>query len=232
MNQASLLTCSRKAHRLLLASLVSLPLLGACSDDEETVAPPVDLTLTITSLDGADVDSAAPLRCDGTLAVQVAIAPGTGFTLRPRYACGNSERCGYVHVEALDGRGELLASVDSVTTTGLLELDDRLPSLAQITAVLLRGTDGTPVLNADESEVSTSIDLERPVPEGCDTIGAGGTSGLGGAPPQGGEGGGAGAAAGGAPAGGTETGGAAGSTETAGAGGGGSEDPSAGSGGI
>jgi hypothetical protein len=226
MNQASLLTFTRNANRLLLASLASLPLLGACSDDEETVAPPVDLTLTITALDGADANASEPLRCDGTLAVQVAIAPTTGFTLRPLHACGSSERCGYVHFEALDGAGEQLASVDSVTTSGLLVLEaEQLPTLAQIRAVLLRGTDGMPVLNADESEVSASVDVERPLPE-CAETGSGGSSGLGGAPAQGGADGGAGAPPGGATAGGAD----AGSPETAGGGGG--EDPSAGSGGI
>src|SRR5512134_3952335 len=168
MNHPSFLDFSRQARRLLLTTLVCLPLASACSDDEETAAPPVDLALSITALDGSEPDAAQPLRCDGTLAVQVAIEPSQTFTLRPLHACGDSKRCGYVHVEALDSDGESLASVDSVTTLGLLVLQaDALPRLARIEAALRRGIDGEPVLNADDSEVSTSIEVSRPVPEDC-----------------------------------------------------------------
>ena len=98
MTHPPVLAYCRRAHRLLLTSLLSLPLVGACSDDEETAAPPVDLSLAITALDGSAPDAADPLRCDGTLAVQVAIEPAVGFILRPLHACGDSARCGYVPV--------------------------------------------------------------------------------------------------------------------------------------
>jgi hypothetical protein len=230
-----LLAFSPQARRLLFATLVSLPLAGACGDDEETAAPPVDLALSITALDGSEPDATAPLRCDGTLAVQVVIEPAQSFTLRPRNACGVSSRCGYVHVEALDSDGERLASVDSVTTVGLLELPaDALPRLARIDATLLRGVDGEPVLNADKSEVSTSIAVSRAAPEDCEPMmgsgGAGGAPSLGGAPAQGGGENLAGSPAGGAPttSGGSPSAGAA----TAGAGGSDGTDPAAGSDGI
>ncbi|HKY35453.1 MAG TPA: hypothetical protein VJN18_05930 [Polyangiaceae bacterium] len=235
MNHPPFLAFSRKARRLLWTTLLSLPLAGACSDDEETAAPPVDLTLTITALDGSEPDAAEPLRCDGTLAVQVAIEPARSFTLRPLHACGDSTRCGYVHVKALDSNGESLASVESVTTLGLLELPtDRLSELARIEAVLLRGIDAEPVLNADRSEVSTSIEVSRPVPQDCEPIvgagGAGGAPAQGGAPPQGGAENVAGSPSGGAPP--AQGGNGAGGAPSAGAGGSDVTDPGAGTSGV
>jgi hypothetical protein len=226
---------SRRAHRLLVTSLVSLPLFGACSDDEGAPAPPVDLTLSITALDGSAPADAGDLRCDGTLAVQVGIEPARSFTLRPRSACGESTRCGYVHVEAFDVNGTLVASVDSVTTLGLLELPTGpVPQLGRIDAVLLRGIDAEPVLNADGTEVATSVDVTLAAPADCPPLGgeggapaAGGAPSAGGAPTQPG-GAGPGGAPGSAGAGGSPAGGAAGSD----AGGAGNPDPNAGAGGA
>jgi hypothetical protein len=200
MTRFPLPSFSANPRRLFVASLASLAFAGACSDDEATVAPPVDLALAITALDGAAPDASDPLRCDG-LAVQVEISPARSFTLRPLHACGSSSRCGYVHVEGLDANGNVLGSVDSVTTLALLVLpSESLGQLESVRAALLRGVDGDPVTNRDESEVVAQVELDRPAPE-CATgqggQGAGGGSAVAGGPGEAGSGG---AAAGGAPA--------------------------------
>jgi hypothetical protein len=239
MNRHTLLSRSTGSPRLLFVTLASLALSGACSDDDATVVPPVDLTLQITSVDGEGPDAVSPLRCDG-LAVVVEISPASGFTLRPLHACGSSSRCGYVHLDALDADDNVLGSVDSVTTFGLLELPQAsLEQLAAVRAVLLRGIDGEPVTNADRTEVATRFDVSRPAPS-CEPQGMGG-QGQGGQG-QGGQGQGgasagapgeAGATSAGATTGGAAAGGAGGSptVEQGGAGGTPSE-PNAGSGGA
>ena len=174
-----------RKHRLLFATLASLALSGACSDDEASVVPPAELTLEIVELDGSTPDADATLRCDG-LAVEVAITPALGFTLRPLHACGSSTRCGYVYFEALDAEDNVLGSAYSVTTLGLLELPSRaLPELAAVRAVLLRGIDGEPVTNADGSEVTARVDVNRPAPsceQGLGGQGQGGGASSAGAP--------------------------------------------------
>lgn len=234
MNRNTFLSRSTRSQRLLFATLASLALSGACSDDDDgTVVPPVDLTLQITSLDGEAPEAESALRCDG-LAVDVEISPASGFTLRPLHACGSSSRCGYVHLDALDADDNVLGSVDSVTTFGLLELPQAaLAELAAVRAVLLRGIDGEPVTNADRSEVTTRVEVNRAVPS-CEPQGTGG-QGQGGQAQGGGAGapGEAGATSAGATTGGAAAGGAGGSpaAEQGGAGGTPSE-PNAGSGGV
>jgi hypothetical protein len=232
MNRNTFLSRSTSRPRLLFVTLASLALSGACSDDDEgTAVPPADLALQITSLDGQAPEAESPLRCDG-LGVEVEISPASGFTLRPLHACGSSNRCGYVRLDALDADDNVLASVDSVTTFGLLELPQAaLEELAAVRAVLLRGVDGKPVTNADRSEVTTRVDISRPVPSSCEAQGVGG-QGQGGSGNAGASGE-AGAASGGAAAGGAAAGGAGGSpaTEQGGAGGTPSE-PNAGAGGA
>jgi hypothetical protein len=234
MNRHTFLSRSTGSQRLLFVTLASLALSGACSDDDATVVPPVDLTLQITSLDGHGLEAESPLRCDG-LAVVVEISPASAFTLRPLHACGSSSRCGYVHLDALDADDNVLGSVDSVTTFGLLELPQAaLEQLAAVRAVLLRGIDGEPVTNADRTEVATRVDVSRPAPS-CEPQGMGGQG-------QGGQGQGgasagapgeAGATNAGATTGGAAAGGAAGSpTAEQGGAGGTPSEPNAGSGGA
>lgn len=249
MTQASFLPSPPRVHRLLLACLLAIPLSSACGDDEP-VTPPPDLTLSISALDGLPTDTTEPLRCDGLL-VQLEITPPRAFTLRPPNACGTSPRCGYVRFEALDADGDVLASVDTVTTVGLLEPPpEALERLSQIRATLLRGTDQEPVQNTDASEVSTSVGVKRPPPAACDAppsggagaggapsnAGAGGAptgAGAGGVPTSAGAGGQAGAESGGAPGGGAENGGApGGGAESGGAGAGGALTEAAGTSGA
>lgn len=185
MNRSSL--HSRRARRFCFAWLLCLPLAGACGEDDAVVPPP-DLSLTVTLLDGTAPDASTPLRCDGTLAVQVDIAPARSFTLRPPHACGRSTRCGYLRFEALDGDDGVLATSEEITALGLLELDTRIAQLARVRVTLLRGLDQEPVQNGDRSVVSTSVDVDRSLPDDCDADGQGGAGGAG----QGGAGGGAG----------------------------------------
>ncbi|HYJ09306.1 MAG TPA: hypothetical protein VEX18_09855 [Polyangiaceae bacterium] len=235
MNRNTFLFRSTGSQRLLLATLASLALSGACSDDDATVVPPVDLTLQITSLDGEAPEAESALRCDG-LGVEVAISPASGFTLRPLHACGSSNRCGYVHLDALDADDNVLGSVDSVTTFGLLELPQAaLAQLAAVRAVLLRGIDGEPVTNADRSEVAARVDVSRSAPSSCEAQGMGG-QGQGGQGQGGSASGGpgeAGATSAGATTGGAASGGAGGSpTAEQGGAGGTPSEPNAGSGGA
>jgi len=254
---------SKSSSRLLAASLGCLALGGACSNDDPPPPTPTTFGVEVTSLDGRAVDEEVPLRCDrggpsstadvsaggaaaasasyfSTLVVAVATTPvdaAQQFVLRPAHACGASTRCGYVRIEGLDDNGAVVASVDTATAEGVLELDlARLPS--QIRVSLIRGVDQRPLQNPDQTDVTSSVTPSFIVPTcaelpGGGGQGAGGQGGAGeaGAGPSDGGGagpgpaGGAGGEGGGAPAGGaggelSETpGGAAGQASAGGAGG-------------
>ncbi len=204
--------------RLLSAALLTLAAAAACGDDEAPPAPQPDFGVRIASLDGASPE-AVTLRCDGTLAVAVAITTSIDkvtFKLSPADACGQSKRCGYVRVEGLNASGEVLSQVDSVTTQAVLELaSDERDELARIRVSLIRGLDQTTLINQDGAEVTSEITPDIALEPDCDAApGAGGQGGAG----AGGEGGlgegGLGGAAAGAPSGGA---GGAGGSETAGA---------------
>lgn len=193
---------SKNSRRLLLAALLALPLSAACGDDESTQETPVDFSVAIVALDGGDPLEPVTLRCDDTLAVLVAISasdPKVVFTLRPANACGESKRCGYVHLEALDADGGVLASVDSVTTEGVLRLPpERAGELSQVQAKLIRGLDQKVVTRQDGSEARDLVSPTFVVPSDCPETdgagGAGGQDGTGGAPSDGGGQGGVGVA--------------------------------------
>lgn len=213
-------------QKLLLASLASLPLGAACSTSDSAPPTPVEITLTITGIEGPKIVEPIRLRCDGTLAVNVSITtvPADAFILRPARACASSSRCGYVHLEALDADGNALASVDTATTGGLLRLPtDSLAAVSQITARLLRGIDDEPVLNPDKTEVTAGVSPSFQLTENCPgQSGAGGaaTGGAAGAPATGGAAGDSTLpAAGGAGLGGAATGGEAPVAAVGGAGG-------------
>jgi hypothetical protein len=156
-----------------------------------------------------------PLQCNGKLAVAVSLSTSierVEFILRPRHACGASKRCGYVRVEGLDGSGDPLVQVDTVTTTGLLELEPASRELlAQVRVTLISGVDQKAIVNADGTEVSQVISPtftvlgDCPVDEGMGGQGGGGAGGMG-----------TGGAAGGEPG---ESGGAGGVPTAGGAGG-------------
>lgn len=225
--------------RLLLACACALPLVSAaCSNDDDSGDTAVaDYAVTITSIDDDDSDEVA-LRCDGTLAVEVAISTSDAsvpFILKPAYACGTSTRCGYVHLEALGADDAVLATVDSATLAGVL----RLPADAEpvtIRATLLSGVDREPLKNPDGEVITTSEQPSFVAASGCEVEGMGGAGGSGaggeggmpsegGAPQGGADAGGAGQGgfaqgggdAGGAPAGGTSPGGAGGASGAGGA---------------
>jgi hypothetical protein len=169
-------------QRLLLAALMSLPLGSACSSDEAAPEAPSTFGVSIVALDGEALgDAPVALHCDGTLAVEVGISSEPEerpFIVLPSRACGVVSRCGYVRLEALDSGGGVLARVDTAATTGLLRLPpDRLAELSAIRASLIRGIDDEPVLNPDQSEVSSSIAPTFQVPTDCPPpdLGAGGT---------------------------------------------------------
>ena len=184
----------------LLGALVALPLTSACGDEEAAPVVPPTFALQIIDLEGGNDRELARPRCDGTLAVTVAISPRGSFTLRPPRACGASRACGFVRVEALTTEGELLAQADSVTTTAVLQVaPTRLPELAKVRASLVRGLDGSLVTNPDAAEVTSEVTPVVELPADCEQTGAGGQGGQG----AGGQG------AGGAP-GGADAGGAAG----------------------
>lgn len=212
--------------RLLLACACALPLVSAaCSNDDDSGDTAVaDYAVTITSIDDDDSDEVA-LRCDGTLAVEVAISTSDAsvpFILKPAYACGTSTRCGYVHLEALGADDAVLATVDSATLAGVL----RLPADAEpvtIRATLLSGVDREPLKNRAGDVVTSS---ERPTfvaASGCEVEGMGGAGGSGaGGAGDGGTPGAGGDAPGGSDAGGaTQGGGAQGGGDAGGAQGGG-----------
>ncbi|HYP90567.1 MAG TPA: hypothetical protein VEQ59_20495, partial [Polyangiaceae bacterium] len=110
------------SQTLLLAALAGVGLASACSKDDTTL-PPIDYAITIVQLDDTDLSMSdeVPLRCDGTLVVQIETDPPAPnqFLLRPANSCGVSTRCGYVHIEGLDRNGDTLASVDTATNQGV-----------------------------------------------------------------------------------------------------------------
>jgi hypothetical protein len=155
---------SRPLPRRLPWLLLALGLAGACSSsDDDAPAKPTVYDVQITAIDGADPDGEVPLRCDhrdgtalSTLAVSVRVtsSPENQFTLRPLHACGSSKRCGFVRVEALAEDDTSLAQADTATASGVLELSaSELPQLTQLKVSLIRGLDGEPVVNPDETEV-------------------------------------------------------------------------------
>jgi hypothetical protein len=172
----------KSAPRLLAAALGTLALGGACSSDEAPPPTPITFSVEVTTLDGQAPDEAVELRCDGSLAVAVATTPielGRQFLLRPAHACGASTRCGYVRIEGLDDAGEVVATVDTATTEGVLTLDlASLPS--QIRVSLIRGVDQKPLLNPDKTEVTGSVTPSFVVPT-CAEVPGGGGAGAGGA---------------------------------------------------
>jgi hypothetical protein len=191
MNLFSPRSWSLLQKRLLVAGLSCLPLGAACSNDDEAPATPVTVTLAFVGFDGAPtVADSVPLRCDGTLAVELSITTvpdNAPFTLRPAHDCANSARCGYLEVQALDANGETLASVKTATVGALLQIQpaDR-GAVAELKASLLRGIDDKPVLNPDGAAVTASIsptfapttDCPEPSTGGA---GAGGAANAGGA---------------------------------------------------
>lgn len=193
--------------RLLIAALTCLPLGSACSDDEAAPAKPITFGIEISKLDGHSTDENVNLRCDqggpsdasagaggaapvtsafSTLVVSVTLSPkepSTRFILRPANACGASKRCGYVRIQGLDDSGNVVASVDTVTTEGVLQLKfDALPT--QLRATLINGVNQETLKNPDQTEVTTSISPSFVVPTECgqppSSGGAGGALGDGG----------------------------------------------------
>jgi hypothetical protein len=198
---------SQSSFRLLVAALCCVPLGGACSSDDAAPLPPTIFGVEVTTLDGQAPDAAIELRCDrggpttstgdaaagapdeaagsgffSTLAVGVATTPtdaATQFVLRPAHACGSSTRCGYVRIEGLDDAGQVLTSVDTSTTEGVLQLDlSHLPS--QLRVSLIRGLDQKPLKNPDKTAVTSSITPSFVVPTCVDAPSGGGTGGGGG----------------------------------------------------
>jgi hypothetical protein len=217
MNLFSLRSLSLLQKRLLIASWCCLPLGAACSNDDAAPAPPVTVTLAFVGLDGAQpIGDSVRLRCDGSLAVELSVATdpdNVAFALRPAHYCGNSSRCGYLQVEALDADGQTLASVKTATVGALLQIPmaDQA-AVAELRANLLRGIDDQPVLNPDGAAVTASISPAFVPTEDCPE------------PNTGGAGAGAGGAAGAA------TGGAAGETSAIGGAGGAAGSPAGGAG--
>jgi hypothetical protein len=225
MNHSSLRFFS--SSRLLLAALTCLPFGSACSDDEAAPVTPTTFGVEISSLDGStELSDAVNLRCDqggpsdaaggatadagafSTLAVGVTLSPtepSTRFILRPANACGSSKRCGYVRIEGLNDAGQIVASVDTVTTEGVLQLTfDSLPT--QLRATLISGVTREVLQNPDKTDVTTSITPTFVVPAECgQTPGSGGAGGDSGAAGGSGGAGGAATALGGAGAGGDAT---------------------------
>jgi hypothetical protein len=188
--------------RLLLAAAICLPLGSACSDDEAAPTTPTTFGVEISSLDGNAPGDTIDLRCDqggpsdaaggaaavpgafSTLVVGVTLSPetlSTRFILRPANACGTSKRCGYVRIEGLDDAGQVVASVDTVTTEGVLQLDfAALPT--QLRASLISGVTQEVLQNPDKTDVTTSVTPTFVLPAECgQPPSAGGAGGAGGA---------------------------------------------------
>ncbi|HEX2874685.1 MAG TPA: hypothetical protein VHP33_25715 [Polyangiaceae bacterium] len=203
--------------RLLFAALTCLPLGSACSDDEAAPVKPTTFGIEISKLDGHSPDDSVNLRCDrggpsdasagaggaaplagafSTLVVSVTLSPdesSTRFILRPANACGASKRCGYVRIQGLDDSGNVVASVDTVTTEGVLQLSfDALPT--QLRATLINGVNQETLKNPDKTDVTTSLSPNFVVPAECGQ--APNAGGAGGATGDGGSGGAQGGAAG------------------------------------
>ena len=187
----------KSSPRLFAAALCSLAIGGACSSDEDAPVTPVTFGVEVTKLDGHSPDEAVQLRCDrggpsstsdaaggagatpgffSTLVVAVATTPADQFVLRPAHACGASTRCGYVRIEGLDDDGQVVASVDTSTAEGVLELDlAQLPT--QIRVSLIRGLDQKKLENPDKSEVTASVTPSFVVPTCSDEPSGGGAGG-------------------------------------------------------
>jgi hypothetical protein len=173
----------RRSAYLLLGLLVA----AACSDDEEAPAPQPDFTIAVATLDGKSPDEEVTLQCRGELAVTVGITTSierVDFILRPRHACGSSKRCGYVRVEGLDDSDNSLVQVETVTTTGLLQLDaTSREQLRRVRVTLISGVDQKPIVNADGSEVSQVVGpsfalvTDCPIDEGAGGQGGAGAGG-------------------------------------------------------
>ena len=250
MNHSSL--CLFPSSRLLLAALTCLPLGSACSEDEAAPVTPTTFGIEVSSLDGNAPGDAVDLRCDvggpsdasggagatpeagafSTLVVGVTLSPdaiATHFVLRPAHACGSSKRCGYIRIEGLDDAGRVLASVDTATTEGVLQLNlAELPT--QLRATLINGVDQTNLKNPDKTDVTVSITPTFVVPAECGQApNAGGAGGEGGAALGGA--GGDGPLGGAAGEGGAPLGGAGGAAQLGGAGAGGLNNAGNGTGG-
>ena len=210
MNPRSFRTL-KPSSRFLVAALCCLPLGNACSSDSAVPETPTTYAVEVLKLDGQSPDGDVNLRCDrggpvdaaggaatggapdavaspsvfSTLTVSVSLEPtdaATRFVLRPANACGSSTRCGFVRIEGLDDAGAVLTSVDTATSEGVLKLDlEHLP--AQIRATLIRGIDGKPLQNPDQTDVVTVVtpNLVAPSVCGAEVIGTGGAGGAGGA---------------------------------------------------
>jgi len=195
----------KSSPRLLAASLCSLALGGACSSEEAPPPTPITFGVEVVSLDGRAPDEAIELHCDrggpgaldddaaggagtagagffSTLVVAISTTPvetDRQFVLRPAHACGTSTRCGYVRIEGLDEAGAVVASVDTATTQGVLELElSRLPT--QLRVSLIRGLDQAPLQNPDKTHVTSSVTPSFVVPSCSTPAGAGGAGGAGG----------------------------------------------------
>ena len=213
-------------RRLAALGLFGLLAVSACGDDEAVPVPQPDFGVSVITLDGAAPEEPLELRCDGTLAVAVAISTSIDnipFTLSPANACGASRRCGYVRVEGLSADDEVLGQADSVTTVAVLELDaEQRPLLASIRVSLISGVDQTPLLLKDGSEVASVVTPSITLREDCaPPDGSGGAGGQGGEASLGGAGGQGGAPGAGGVGGATEPVSGAGGTpaEAGGAGG-------------
>jgi hypothetical protein len=199
----------KSGSRLLAAALSCLPLGSACSSDSAAPEAPITFSVEVTTLDGQAPEAPIDLRCDhggpvtasetaaggaaeaaatsgvfSTLAVAVSMTPvevASQFVLRPAHACGGSTRCGYVRIEGLNDTGQVLSSVDTSTTEGVLQLDlEHLPT--QIRVSLIRGLDQKPLQNPDATDVTSSVTPSFVVPSGCGSTpsGDGGAAGAGG----------------------------------------------------
>ncbi|HYQ16476.1 MAG TPA: hypothetical protein VEQ58_11985 [Polyangiaceae bacterium] len=183
------------SQTFFFAALGCLCFGGACNNDGDTTLAPIDYQIDIVSLDSTDPTQDIALRCDGTLAVAVAISPvGVDeFVLRPANSCGVSPRCGYVHIDGLAEDGSVLegASVDTATSEGVLTLSaEQLPQLSQIRVALMRGVDQKPVLKLDQTPVESVAQPHFIAPSDCDAlVGEGGAGGQGGGAGQAGQGG-------------------------------------------
>lgn len=172
---------------------------GACDSSSDTAPTSITFSIAIDHVEQSSNLEQVHLRCDhraglalSTLSVGVAISsdPPDNFVLRPANACGQSSRCGYVRIIALSATGDVLASVDTATTEGVLELPvARLAELSKIEARLVRGLDQALLENPDGAPVTASIEPTFTIPGDCvdesPQPGTGGASN-GGAPNDGG----------------------------------------------
>lgn len=214
---------------------------GACDSSSDSAPTPITFSIAIDRVEQNTDLAQVNLRCDhragaalSTLSVGVSISsdPADNFVLRPANACGESVRCGYVRITALSTTDDVLASVDTATAEGVLELPiARLPELAKLEAQLVRGLDQQPLENPDGEPVVASIEPAFVIPTDC--VDEPGESAAGGAPSDGGSGGApsdAGSSAGGVPSDAGAANGGSGDEPAAGAGGAADVTPPAGAG--